>query len=140
MAESDVPMRVIRADDVPATNPLAEPFDFGLQDVKGGLAAGVRDAQGRLVFDFSLSVRPGKDPDRPLFGGLFANGPASERFVYLAWRSIPRGVWINRIKARLDDIDWSLVRESQKTGRRITADLTGRLPHGGRAPAGWRLE
>ena len=136
----EVGMRLVRADDAPATNPKNEAYDFGLQDAKGAVVAGARDALGRFVFDFSLTVRPGKDANRPVFGGPFASGPADDRFVYLAWRSIPRGVWINRIKARLGDIDWALVREAQKTGRRITADLTGRLPHGGRAPACWRLE
>ncbi len=100
MADGEVRMRLIRADDAPPTNPLDEPFEFGLQDVKQQLLPGKRDSGGRLVFDFSLKVKPGKDPDRLSFGGLFASGPADDRFVYLAWRSIPRGVWINRIKAK----------------------------------------
>ena len=136
----EVAMRLIRADDVPATNPLGEPFEFGLQDAKGAIIAGVRDPRGRFVFDFSLSVRPGRDSARPVFGGPFANGPADDRFVYLSWRSTPRGVWINRIKARLGDIDWALIRAAQGSGRRIAADLTGRLPHGGAKPAGWALD
>jgi hypothetical protein len=140
MADGEVMMRLIRTDDLPATNALGEPFVFGLQDVKQQVFPGARDAAGRLVFDFSLKVKAGKDPAHPSFGGPFASGPADDRFVYLAWRSVSRGVWINRIKARLADIDWALVREAQSSGRRITADLTGRLPHGGRAPAGWRLE
>ncbi|HXQ12814.1 MAG TPA: DUF5990 family protein [Caulobacteraceae bacterium] len=140
MAEGEVRMRLIRADDTPATNPDNDAYDFGLQDTKGNVIPAARDAQGRFVFDFRLTVKPGKDPNHPTFGGPFASGPADDRFVYLAWRSKARGVRINRIKARLQDIDWSLVREAQSSGRRITADLTGRLPHGGRAPAGWRLE
>jgi len=135
----EVGMRLIRADDVPATNPQNDAYDFGLQDTKGNLVPGGRDANGRFVFDFSLAVKPGKDPNRPNFGGPFASGPADDRFVYLAWRSRPRGVWINRLKARLADIDWALVREAQGSGRRLTADLTGRPPGGGRRRIDWSL-
>ena len=133
-------MRLIRADDVPATNPLGDDYDFGLQDTKGNVIAGRRDDSGRHVFDFSLTVKPGKDPTRPSFGGPFASGPADDRFVYLSWWSRPRRQWINRVKARLADIDWAMVREAQATGRRITADLTGRPPGGGHKAVDWRLE
>ncbi len=140
MADEEIAMRLIRADDTPPHNPDNEPFAFGLQDSKGGLVPGVRDAQGRFVFDFTLRVRPGKDPARPNFAGRFASGPADSRFVYLAWRSTPRGVWINRVKAPLAEIDWAMVREAQGSGRRIIADITSRLPHSGSKPVGWRLE
>lgn len=137
---NEVAMRLVRADDAPAHNPASEPFEFGLQDKTGVLSPPVRDAGGRLVFDFSLSVRPGKDPDHPVFSGPFAIGPADDRCANLAWRSKLRGVWINRVKARLGGIDWALVRAAQSSGRRITADMTGRLPHGGTKPLDWRLE
>jgi hypothetical protein len=140
MADGEVRMRLIRADDAPPTNPLDEPFEFGLQDVKQQLLPGKRDSGGRLVFDFSLKVKPGKDPDRPSFGGPFASGPADDRFVYLAWRSIPRGVWINRIKARLASIDWAMVRAAQTSGRPIVADMTGRRPHDSQRHVDWRLD
>jgi len=135
----EVAMRLIRADDVPATNPENDAYEFGLQDAKGGLVAGVRDSHDRYLFDFALTVKPGRNPAQPQFGGPYASGPADDRFVYLSWRSKPRGVWINRVKARLADIDWALVREAQASGRRVTADLTGRLPGGGRVPVRWML-
>ena len=141
MAEkpSEVRFRLIRADDVPATNPENDAFVFGLQDTKEQLVAGVRGPNGEFVFDFSLTVKPGADPARPVFGGRFASGPASDRFVYLGWRSIPRGVWINRLKAKLSAIDWVMVRAAQMADAPIEADLSGRPPGSGKTPIPWRI-
>jgi hypothetical protein len=135
--ESELRLRLIRADDVPATNPLGDAYEFGLQDTEGELAAARRLPDGRLAWDFTLRVKEGGA--RPSFLGRFASGPADDRFVYLAWRSIPRGVWINRVKARLSDLDWPLVRAAQAADRPLVADLTGRPPGGGRVPVDWRL-
>ena len=88
-AESIVRFRLIRADDRPATNPLGDAFAFGLQDTSEALTAASRLPDGRLFWDFELRVRPGKD-GRPNFLGRFASGGSGDRFVYLAWRSIPR--------------------------------------------------
>lgn len=141
MAEkpSEVRFRLIRADDVPATNPEKDAFVFGLQDTKEQLIAGARGPKGEFIFDFSLTVKPGADPARPVFGGRFASGPASDRFVYLAWRSIPRGVWINRLKARLAGVDWAMVRAAQAADAPIEADLTSRPPGSGKTPVPWRI-
>ncbi|HEX3915809.1 MAG TPA: DUF5990 family protein [Caulobacteraceae bacterium] len=132
-------LRLIRGDDIPATNPEGDAFVFGLQDTKGGLAPGVQRADSALVWDFAVQVKPGKDPARPNFLGPYASGPADDRFVYLAWRSIPRGVWINRVKARLSDIDWPLVRAAQAADRPLEADMTGWSPHDRRRQVEWRL-
>ena len=43
-------------------------------------------------------------------------------------------------EARLGSIDWALVEEAQRTGRPISADLSGRGPGAGRTPIDWRLE
>jgi uncharacterized protein DUF5990 len=136
-AEFEVPFRLIRADDQPPTNPLGDAFRFGLQDTEGALAPAARLPDGRLYWDFTLRVKEGGA--EPNFLGRFASGPAGDRFIYLAWLSIPRGVWINRVKARLSDLDWPLVRDAAATGRPLTADLTGRSPGGGRVPVDWRL-
>jgi len=136
--EGIVRFRLVRADDVPATNPEGDAFAFGLQDTKDQLHPGVRLPDGRLAFDFELRVQPGKD-GRPNFLGAFASGPPGDRFVYLSWRSVPRGVWINRVKARLSDLDWPLIRAAQAEDRPLEADLTGRAPGGGRRAVEWRL-
>ena len=135
--EGEVRLRLIRADDRPAANPLGDAFEFGLQDAKGELVAAERLPDGRLCWDFTLRVKDG-GPE-PNFLGRFASGPADDRFVYLSWRSIPRGVWINRIKAKLRGVGWDLVRAAQTQGKAITADLTGRTPHD-RHRIDWRVE
>jgi hypothetical protein len=136
---SEVRFRLIRADDLPATNPENDAFVFGLQDTKEALIAPARGPNGEFVFDFSLTVKPGADPERPVFGGRFASGPASDRFVYLAWRSVPRGVWINRLKAKLSAIDWAMVHAAQAADAPIEADLSGRPPGSGKTPIPWRI-
>jgi hypothetical protein len=137
-APFELRLRLIRADDAPATNPLGEAYTFGLQDARQQLTAGVRDASGRLTWDFTVTVKPGKD-GAPSFTGQYASGPADDRFVYLAWRSIPRGVWINRIKARLAAIDWPLIDAARAAGRPPVADMSGWTPHDGRRQVAWRL-
>lgn len=134
-----VRLRLIRADDRPATNPLGDAFEFGLQDVKQTIIAGQRLPDGRLAWDFALRVKPGPDPARPTFLGPFASGPPDDRFVYLAWRSVPRQVWINRVKARLGAIDWAMVRAAQAADRPLVADMTGWGPHDTRRQVEWRL-
>jgi len=137
--ESAVRLRLIRADDRPATNPENDAFEFGLQDDKGALAPAARLPDGRLFWDFELRVRPAADGS-PNFLGAFASGPADDRFVYLSWRSVPRGVWINRLKARLRWIDWRLIRAAQAASKPITADLTGRGPGQSMQPIEWKLD
>jgi hypothetical protein len=135
---TELRLRLTRDSDAPPTNPLGDAYVFGLQDTKDQLHPGARDAGGAVVFDFSVTVKPGKD-GRPNFTGPFASGSAGERFVYLAWRSIPRGVWINRVKARLIDIDWPLIERAQAEGGRLVADASDWSPGGGRRRVAWRL-
>lgn len=92
-----------------------------------------------LAFDFSLTVKKGKKPKQRAFTGPFVNGPAYNRFVYLSWRVIQRGNYINRVKARLGTIDWKLVLAAQRQGRPITADVTGGLSGDLRRHVDWYL-
>jgi hypothetical protein len=138
VGESEVRLRLIRADDRPSTNPEGDAFEFGLQDSKGELTPAARLPDGRLYWDFELRVRAAPDGS-PNFLGRFASGPADDRFVYLSWRSIPRGVWISRLKARLSWIDWPLIRAAQAAHQPITADLTGRTPGHSMLRIDWRL-
>ena len=133
-----VRFRLIRADDVPATNPEGDVFVFGLQDPKGRIDTGSRDAQGRWLFDFTLRVVIDKD-GRPNFLGDYASGPAEDRFVYLSWLSVPRQAWINRLKCRLRDIDWALIQDARATDRLIVGDVTGRGPQHAMNPVGWTV-
>jgi hypothetical protein len=91
MEHDEIRLRLIRADDVPASHELDEAYVFGLQDTRQTIVPGERQADGTLVFDFTLRVKPGADPDYPVFLGRFASGPVPDRFVYLSWRSVSRG-------------------------------------------------
>ena len=84
MNSVEVRFRVLRNDDVPATNPLHFEYRFGLQDTKGNIVAGTKLSNGALGFDFSLTARQGTDSRYPVFAGRFASGPVSDRFVYLS--------------------------------------------------------
>jgi hypothetical protein len=135
----EVLLRLIRADDVPATNPLNQAYVFGLQATNQEIMAGARRSDGAFVFDFSLRVKPGANPARPVFTGRFASGPVADRFVYLSWRSVERGDYINRVKARFSGIDWTMVRQAQTADRPLTADMTGWRPGDPRKQVEWHL-
>lgn len=137
-APGELRLRLIRADDRPATNPEGDDYVFGLQDTKQAIVAGAPRADGALVFDFSVRVKPGKN-DGPDFAGPFVSGKVGDRFVYLSWLSIPRRVWINRVKVRLIDIDWATIEAAQAAGRPLVADATGWSPGGSRRFVAWRL-
>ena len=135
---SELRLRLTRAGDAPATNPLADEYVFGLQDTKQQIYAATARADGTLAWDFGVTVKAAAN-GRPVFGGPFASGPASDRFVYVSWRSLARGDYINRVKARLSDLDWPLIEAAQAADRPLVADLTGRAPGGGRVPVVWRV-
>jgi hypothetical protein len=134
-----VRMRLIRENDVPASHEYDEAFVFGLQDTKQSIVAGERQPDGRLFFDFSLQTKGGTVKNKPVFTGRFASGTLHDRFVYLSWRSIPRAVYINRVKARLGGIDWKMVRSAQAADRPLVADMTGWRPGDPRKQVEWRL-
>jgi Family of unknown function (DUF5990) len=131
-------LRLIRENDVPISHELDEPYIFGLQDKKQEIIPGVR-RNGKLAFDFSVQVKAGLDPNRPVFGGRFASGPADDRFVYLSWRSVPRGVYINRVKARLSAITWKMIRVAQETNRPLVTDMSDWRLGDPRKHVEWRL-
>jgi hypothetical protein len=80
-----------------------ETYRFGLQHGADDVLAGAPLADGGLAFDIVLGLRPGADPERPVFLGPFAHGPAQGRFLRLGWKPDRPG-WINRIKAPLTAI------------------------------------
>jgi Family of unknown function (DUF5990) len=139
MNNVEVYFRLLRRDDVPATNPFNLSYQFGLQDTRQKIIAGERQSNGVLVFDFSLKAKNGKNPKFPVFTGRFASGPVDDRFVYLSWFAIDRGDYINRVKARLATVDWEIVRNSLEKRKRITADMTGWSPGDKRKYVTWYL-
>lgn len=134
-----VRFRLLRNDDIPDTNPHKLAYRFGLQDTKQQIVPGERRPDGTFAFDFSLNVKHGKTRDVPVFTGQFASGPVDDRFVYLSWFAIDRGDFINRVKARLSNIDWKMVRTAQAQDKAITADMTGWSPGDLRKHVEWYL-
>lgn len=59
--------------------------------------------------------------------------------MYLSWQRVDGGGYVNRIKARLKDMDWPLIRAAQTQGKVLEADLSGRRAGGGTVPVDWRL-
>jgi len=135
---AEVPFCLVRDHDKPVSHAFEEPYEFGLQDNKGEIVAGTRDRMGRFAFDFSLKVKPTAD-GRPAFTGRFASGTPDDRFVYLSWRSIPRGVYINRLKARLSSIDWETIAAALDGDRRVCADTTDWQLGDSRRNVPWRV-
>jgi hypothetical protein len=116
------------------------PCGFGLQDNRQVLHAGVRRADGKTAFDFTLRIAATPDECAPpVFTGPFAFGRPQDRFVCLAWEPGRAPGQINRIKPRLADIDWALLSAAQESGDVLEADLSGRKAGGGKLPVGWRL-
>ncbi len=68
---------------------------------------GTPQPDSMLAFDFTLKVKKGKNPKRPVFTCWYESGPVDDRFVYLPWWSIKRGDHINRqsppVENRLGD-------------------------------------
>ncbi len=131
-----VTLRVLH-DGAKPIHDTGEPYCFGIQRGRDDVLQGDRLADGRLAFDIVMRVKPGPDPERPIFLGEFAQGPAAARFLALGWKPDRPG-WINRAKAPLAGITWAQVREAQAAGRPLVADATGRQPHQPR-PLTWTL-
>ena len=138
-ATSALKMRLVR-DDAPPSPDGGAAVRFGLQDNKDLLHDGVRRDDGKFAFDFELRVAASDDESQPpVFLGPFAFGRPQDRFVYLSWQRTETPGYLNRVKARLADIDWALVHEAQQSGGTLEADLSGRKAGGGKVPVVWQL-
>jgi hypothetical protein len=135
-AADSVTLRVLH-DGAKPVHDTGEPYRLGLQRGRDDVQEGAVLDDGRLAFEVELRVKPGPDPERPVFLGEFAQGPADARFLHLGWKPDRPG-WINRAKVPLSGISWAQVREAQASGRPLVADATGRQPHQPR-PLIWAL-
>lgn len=139
MADTEtVKLRLLRDNPQPPS-PDGSAFRVGLQDKNGRLHDGTRRADGMTVFDLEMRVAEGPDPARPVFSGPFASGAPADRFIYLSWQRLNGQGYINRIKVRLADLDWGLVRAAQASGGVLEADVSGKAAGGGRRPVEWRI-
>ena len=107
---------------------------FGLQKGHGSNYETVQTVESKtsdLQFEFSVRVQEGKD-GRPNFLGPFAQGPASERFVYLdigTCAGQTNTPWSRRLKIPLGGIDWRLI---EQTAKSRSAVLEARVPGTGK--------
>jgi hypothetical protein len=105
--------------------------------------------RGDISFDFSIEVSDNRKDGEPNFLGVFVQGPAGRRHVYIGvgtYAGQKHTPWSRRIIVRLDDITWALIREVQATpGHRLAASIPGRGKDGSPSCAtvpilgGWKV-
>jgi hypothetical protein len=139
MEKRQIAIRLIH-DGVQPGTPLDEPMRFGVQDTKGGVHPGLTEPGDARPFDLTLDVK-GDEVSPPIFGGPFAHGPPTGRFLYLSWKREGQHEhpWCWRIKIPLSGIGWAEIRAAEKRGNCLAANVIGRRPHTSE-PITWRIE
>lgn len=79
---------------------------------------------------FSAGIEIRRDGDALDFRGPFVHGPKGDRFLYLAWVSLPEGEMVARIKLKLNDIDPQLLAQAWGDGDALVARLSLRNRQG----------
>jgi hypothetical protein len=102
--------------------------DFGMQDKENVLQLGTALADGRVVYDVSLAVKPAQTT-APIFLGDFVHGPPKERFLYLSWRNAD-GSYAQRLKLPLAGITWSELERSKGLVGEVAPSRKPRVPGG----------
>jgi Family of unknown function (DUF5990) len=97
------------------------PEAFGVQDKANDLVRGSPGADGSVVFDVSLQIKP-EAGTAPVFVGPFAHGPAGERFLYLSWRN-PTGEYARRLKLPLGGVAWTDIAAARRADQPLVGDL-----------------
>lgn len=103
-----------------------KPGTFGMQDKAGRLDLGIAGANGTVLFDLTLQVKPGKS-GAPVLLGSFAHGPPDGRFLYLAWCE-EQGTFAQRIKLPLGGITWDDIRNALDQQQPLTGVLVDHHP------------
>jgi hypothetical protein len=80
---------------------------FGLQDKKGALDLGTRQADDSRVFICAIEAKLSEDGAD--FSGAVVQGTKGSRFLYLSW-AYDTGGWIKRIKVPLSSISMQQIR------------------------------
>ena len=128
--ESDLPIRIVLVDPPGGV-------DFGIQ--RGGGSnyetLFVQQAKrGDVVFDFSLVVADNRKDGLPNFKGPFAQGPPSNRFLYVdvgTYAGQKDTQWSRRMKIPLQGITWQQIRQvASKPGHKLVARIPGKAKDG----------
>lgn len=120
-------------------------YAFCLQRGKGAKAERldyVEADDDDIAFELTVTLRQGKQPDMPDFGGPFVQGPPGGRFFYLCvgrCSMITEPHWTGRVKVPLNSITWPLARQATSGGGRLEARYMASRPDGRPALASVKL-
>lgn len=113
-----VRLRIVH-DGVPPNVWDGDAQNFGVQDKENVLYPGKARADGSIVFEVTLELKPERTA-APVFVGDFAHGKPKERFLYLSWRN-SNGAYAQRLKVPLNGITWSAIEKAN--GKPLTGQL-----------------
>jgi Family of unknown function (DUF5990) len=102
------------------------PNDFGLQDKANMVHPGKTLADGRVVFELSLAVKP-EETAAPIVLGDFVHGPPKERFLYLSWRNAS-GAYAQRLKLPLVGVTWKALGKANELVGEVAPSSKPRVP------------
>lgn len=127
--ESEVRLRIVL---------IAPPagVDFGIQDGKGHDYKTIHTQRSKdtdLTFEFRVTVKDNRDDGLPNFLGPLAQGPATNRFIYIDIGKSAGQIgscWERRIKVPLEGITWDMI-EKASTKFVLEARLPGTGSDGG---------
>jgi len=120
---------------------------FRIQRGRSELLAPSSESATAMAFDFTLRAERHPDGHYRLLGP-FAQGPPSERFVYVnsgKRAGQPESQWDRRAKVHLRDLSASMIEQAEATGGVIETRITGTAGDGGPACAtvplvgGWQI-
>jgi len=133
---------------------LAPPpdVDFGVQEGKGASYKTIQTQRSNgadLHFNVEVAVKDNREDGLPNFMGLFSQGPATGRFIYLdvgTCAGQTNTPWSRRIKVPLGGIGWDMIEAAAKDPMQVVeARLPGTGKDGGPSCAtqhpigGWKL-
>ena len=107
--------------------------DFGLQEGHGSAYSVVRKQRskgGDLTFEFTVTVKIGRNDGQPDFAGPFVQGPAGGRFAYIdigTYAGQTNTQFSRRLKIPLSGITWDML-GSEKV---LVANIPGTGKDGG---------
>jgi len=108
---NDLPLRIVLKSPPPGV-------DFALQKGSGNVFETVqkqRSGTGDLTFTLTVKIKGDRQKDnQPGFVGPFAQGPVTEKFIYLDIGTIAGQLdseWSRRLKVPLRDITWHMVEQ-----------------------------
>jgi hypothetical protein len=102
------------------------PQHFGVQDKAEALQHGEVGADGGVIFDLRVEVKP-ESAGAPVFVGPFAQGPAGGRFLYLSWRN-RTGEYAQRFKLPLGSIGWADIQAAREAERPLMGEVIDLQP------------